>query len=85
LCQNGGISVLSTVGKTEKSKVGGARVIAFFVKNSLLKGKFETLRCRDATTSSFVTKVQGEVFSHFHAVAVKLYSSMQNCLLDLRG
>jgi hypothetical protein len=26
------------------------------------------LRCRDATVSSFVAKVRGEIFAHFHAV-----------------
>jgi hypothetical protein len=29
------------------------------------------VRCHDATTSSFVAKVQGEVFAYFHAVTVK--------------
>jgi hypothetical protein len=28
--------------------------------------------CRDATASYFVAKVRGEVFAHFHAVAVKV-------------
>jgi hypothetical protein len=28
--------------------------------------------CRDATASSFVSKVQGEFFAHFHAVTVKV-------------
>jgi hypothetical protein len=27
---------------------------------------------------SFVAKVRGEVFAHFHAVAVKSHSSMRN-------
>jgi hypothetical protein len=40
--------------------------------------KCETLRCRDATASFFVAKVWGEIFAHFHAVAVKFHSSMQN-------
>jgi hypothetical protein len=30
------------------------------------------MRCRDATASSFVAKVRGEVFAHFHEVAVKV-------------
>jgi hypothetical protein len=30
------------------------------------------VRCRDATASSFVAIVRGEVFAHFYAVAVKL-------------
>jgi hypothetical protein len=32
------------------------------------KSMCETVRCRDATASSFVAKVRGEVFAHFHAV-----------------
>jgi hypothetical protein len=35
--------------------------------------------CSDVTASSFVAKVRGEVFAHFHAVAVKRHSSMWNC------
>jgi hypothetical protein len=34
--------------------------------------------CHDATASSFVAKVQGEVFAYFHAVAIKRYSSKWN-------
>jgi hypothetical protein len=30
------------------------------------------MRCRDATARSFVAKVRGEVFAHFHSVAVKV-------------
>jgi hypothetical protein len=33
------------------------------------------VRCRDATASSSVAKVQGEVFAHFHAVAIKCHST----------
>jgi hypothetical protein len=55
------------------------------VKNSLVKRKCEMAHCHYATASSFVTKVQGEDFTHFHAVAVKLHSSMQNWLFDLPG
>jgi hypothetical protein len=43
------------------------------------------VNCRDATASSFVAKVRGEVFAHFHAVAVKHHSSMQNLLLGQPG
>jgi hypothetical protein len=39
----------------------------------------------DATASSFIVKVWGEVFAHFHAVNVKLRSNMQNELLGLPG
>jgi hypothetical protein len=33
---------------------------------------------QDATASSFVAKVQGEIFAHFHAVAEKHLSSTRN-------
>jgi hypothetical protein len=32
----------------------------------------ETVRCRDATASSFVAEVLAEVFAHLHAVAVEV-------------
>jgi hypothetical protein len=41
--------------------------------------------CRDATASSFVAKVWGEFFAHFHAVAVKYNNGMQNWLFGLPG
>jgi hypothetical protein len=34
------------------------------------------VRCHDARANSFVTKIRGEVFSHFHAVTMKRHSSM---------
>jgi hypothetical protein len=34
--------------------------------------------CCDATASSSVAKFWDEVFAHFHTVAVKCHSSMQN-------
>jgi hypothetical protein len=53
------------------------------VKNSVKEAW--GMRCRDAIASSFVTKVRGEVFAHFHAVAVKLHSSVRNWLFGLPG
>jgi hypothetical protein len=41
--------------------------------------------CSDATASSFVTKVRGEVFAHCYKVAVKRHSSMRNVMLCLPG
>jgi hypothetical protein len=38
------------------------------------------VRCLDAAAGSFVTKVWGEVFAHFDAVAIKCHSSMKNWL-----
>jgi hypothetical protein len=43
------------------------------------------VRCCDATTSSIFSKFPGEVFAHFHAVAIKRHSSMQNQLFGLSG
>jgi hypothetical protein len=43
------------------------------------------LHCCDARANSFVTKVQGEVFAHFHAVTIKHDSSMWNWLFRLPG
>jgi hypothetical protein len=39
-------------------------------------GEKGSVRCHDATGSSFVAKVPGEVFTHFHEVAVKCHSRM---------
>jgi hypothetical protein len=58
--------------------VGDDSHVVFLKKNPWLKRKCETVRCRDATASSFVAKVRGEVFAHFHAVAVKRHNSMRN-------
>jgi hypothetical protein len=43
------------------------------------------LRCCDATASSFVAKVRGEVFAHIQEVAAKRYSSMRHWLFGLLG
>jgi hypothetical protein len=55
------------------------------VKNILVKKEVWDLCCLDATASSFVARVRGEVFAHFHAVAVKRHSSMRNWLFRLLG
>jgi hypothetical protein len=59
----------------------------FLVTNSVVKKKCETVRCLDATASSFVSKVRGEdfAFAHFQAVAVKRQSSIRNWLFGLPG
>jgi hypothetical protein len=43
------------------------------------------VRWRDATASSFAAKVRGEVFTRFHAVAVKRHGSMRNWVFGLPG
>jgi hypothetical protein len=64
-CQNGGFSVLSSMGETEK--LGwverDSHVVFFFAKNFLVKKECDTVRCRDAAASSFVAKVRGQVFA----------------------
>jgi hypothetical protein len=54
----------------------GTTVMLFLVKKSLAKRQCEMVRWRDATASSFVAKVRGEVFAHFQAAAVGCHSSM---------
>jgi hypothetical protein len=80
MCQNGGLSV----GVTETSMVGGGTgVMLCLVTCPLWRRKCGTVRCYDATASSFVAKVQGEVFSHFHTFTVEDHSSMRNSLFGL--
>jgi hypothetical protein len=55
-----------------------ARVMLFLVKISLVKKKFATVRCSDSTASPFDSKVRGEIFAHFYAVALKHHSSERN-------
>jgi hypothetical protein len=43
------------------------------------------MHCCDTTTSSFVAKVQGRVFAHFRAFAIKHHSYMWNWLFSLPG
>jgi hypothetical protein len=66
--------------------VGDGSHVVFSSKNSLMsKSKYETVHCRDATASSFIAEVRGEVFARFHAVALKRHSSMRNWLFGLLG
>jgi hypothetical protein len=65
LCQDGDIWVLSTTGKKRKvGWVGGWQSCRFWWKGRV--------RWCNAKVSSFVAKFQGKVFTHFHAVAVKV-------------
>jgi hypothetical protein len=77
LCQNGGLSVLSLIGETEKVRCVGKTVLSFFVRTPWWKSKCETVRCSTATAASyFVAKVRSEVFAHFHALAITHHSSI---------
>jgi hypothetical protein len=58
--------------------VGGGRQSCYFwSKFPWWERKYETVCCCNATDSSFVAKVRGEILVHFHAVAVKRHSSMK--------
>jgi hypothetical protein len=75
---------ITFIRETEKSRAGeGRRSCCFWLK--IRRRKRSVRWCFGATCSSFVAKVKGEVFSHFHAVCVKRHSSMRNCLFGLPG
>jgi hypothetical protein len=68
----------------QKSMMGEWRQLCcFWSKIPWCERKCETVRCREATASSSVSKARGKVFAHFHVVAVKRNSSMWIWLLDL--
>jgi hypothetical protein len=54
----------------------------FLIKHSLVRKKKLTVRFRDAAASSFVAKVQGEIFANFHPFAVKRHSNMLTGLFE---
>jgi hypothetical protein len=85
LCQNGGLSILSSTEKQRKVGLVGRTVLLLSVKNSRWKRKYEIVCCRDATAISFVAIVRGKVFAHYHTVAEKHHSSMRNWLFGLPG
>jgi hypothetical protein len=83
LCHSGNLSVLSSIGETEKSRVSGDDChVVFGKKFSGEKRKCQMVCRRDATVS-FVAKVLSEVFANFHAVTIKLHK--QNWLFGLPG
>jgi hypothetical protein len=73
LCQNGSFHFYLQSGKQRKVTGGHVRGVGwvgdesccFLSKIPWWKGKCETVRCCDATASSFVAKVQVEVLAHF--------------------
>jgi hypothetical protein len=73
-------SFISNRGKREKY-IGAWQSCYFWSKIPLWKRKYEAVCCCDATVSSFVDKVRGEVFAHFHTVTIKRHSSTLNWLL----
>jgi hypothetical protein len=86
LCENYGLSVLSSIGNREKlqgTKSGeqgrwGMTVMLFLVKTFPAE-KRNVRRClvvMQQPVSSFIAKVWGEVLAHFHAVAIKSNSSI---------
>jgi hypothetical protein len=65
--------------------VEGWQSCCLWLKNPRWKTKYETVHCRHATASSFVSKVRGEVFAHFCVVTVENFSNMWNWLFGLPG
>jgi hypothetical protein len=71
--------------------MGGGTTVNLFKKKKQVgcvfcqkfPGEKEMLVCCDATASSFVNKVRGEVFTYFDAVTVKCHSGMRNGLFGL--
>jgi hypothetical protein len=63
-------------GNRKVTKVGADML--FLVKNSLVNKKVPDGALSWCKASSFVVEVRGKVLTHFHAVAVKHHSSMQN-------
>jgi hypothetical protein len=61
------------------------QLCCFWSKVPCWKRKCEMMHCHDTTATSFVAKVLGKVFSHFHTVVVERYSGMQNWLFSLLG
>jgi hypothetical protein len=58
-------------------------MLHFYKKIPQWKRKCVRVHCHEATSISFFTKVWGEVFTHFHTVAVKYHSSIWNWLFGL--
>jgi hypothetical protein len=57
-------------------------VMLLLVKKKKIPGEKRSVKlCFDATASSFVTKVQGEVFAHFYPVTVKYHSTLDKKLV----
>jgi hypothetical protein len=94
IVSNSSLSVLSSIGEAEKSRRGpsqasrvggGQQSCCSWSKIPWWKRKCEMVCCHDATASSFVAKIQGKVFAHFHTVTVRHHSSMRNWLFGLPG
>jgi hypothetical protein len=81
LCQNGGLSVLSWIAQTEKSRVSGGRQ-SCLVENSVLKNQVWRVCCRDATASSCAAKFGGGVLAHIYPVVVKHHSSVRSWMFE---
>jgi hypothetical protein len=72
------LSFNSNQGNRKVGWVGDDSHVVFGQKLSAEKGKSETVHCRDTTASSFIAKLRGKVFTHFHAVTIKCHNSMWN-------
>jgi hypothetical protein len=85
LCQNVGLSVLPSIGETEKRGEWWMTVMLFLVKDSLVKKRKCEMVCCDATPSYIAAKDCCTASAYIHAVAVKHHSSVQNLLFGLSG
>jgi hypothetical protein len=83
LCQNGAFQFYLRSGKQRKVGWVENDSHVVLVKNSMVKEEVWDGGCSDATASSFVAGVRGEVFAHYYAVAAKRYSSIRNWLFGL--
>jgi hypothetical protein len=75
-CVSGGLSHLSSISETDKSRVRGGRQSCCIWPKVASWKNCETMRCRGETASPFFFNILGEVFGHFHAVAVKRHNSI---------
>jgi hypothetical protein len=76
LCQNGGLSVVSSIGETEDIRVGeGGQSCCFWSKIPWLKKKGNVRQCVVVMQRPIL--LSPKLGANFHAVAVKRHSSMR--------
>jgi hypothetical protein len=85
LCQNGGLSVVSSIVETKKYGGWWMTVMLFLVKSSLVKNEMWDGALSCCNSQFLFAKVQGKDLAHFHTGAVKHHSSMWNQLFGQPG
>jgi hypothetical protein len=81
LCQNDGLSFISSIGETEES--GWAGGDSRFVFGKKFPGERGSVR--RCVVMQQPAKVRNGVFAHFHAFPAKHYSSMRSLMFRLPG